>query len=157
MRYIHIVDNDTASKRSDPDYDKLWKVRPLLDMFSKSALQMYSLHQQISIDESMIGTKCRLSFIQYMPKKPTKWGIKVWICSDAHTGYIYTFDVYTDANTSVPDSENMKGQAYNVVMKLMAPLLGKGHTVYIDNFYSSPHTFQRSLGQKNNSKWNHSN
>ncbi len=32
--------------------------------------------------------------------------------------------------------------AYNVVMNHMSPLLGKGHSVYTDNFYSSPQLFQ---------------
>ena len=26
---------------------------------------------------TIIGTKCRLSFIQYLPAKPTKWGLYV--------------------------------------------------------------------------------
>ena len=38
---------------------------------------MYNPHPQLSVDESIIGTKCRLSFIQYLPAKPTKWGLYV--------------------------------------------------------------------------------
>ena len=87
----------------------------------------------------MIGTKSRLSFIQYMPKKPTKWGIKVWVCCDARTGYIYSFDVYTGADPSIAKSSN--GQAYDVVMNLLSSLFGKGHILYTDNFYSSPQLF----------------
>ena len=121
-------------------------MRPLLKTLAKNAPELYSLHQEISVDESMIGTKCRLSFIQYMPKKPTKWGIKVWVCSDAHTGYIYSFDVYTGANSSIP--VHPKGQAYGVVMKLLESLLGKGHAVYMDNFYSSPELFEDLLSYK---------
>ena len=121
----------------------LWKVRPILDVLKKTCQELYYPHKQVSIDESMIGTKCRLSFIQYMPKKPTKWGIKVWVCSDAHTGYVYTFDVYTGADHSSPKS--VHGQAYDVVTNLMTLLLGKGHTVYMDNFYSSPKLFQDLL------------
>ena len=73
-----------------PCVDDYWSTYPrsLLNALEESASQLYSPHQQVSIDESMIGTKCRLSFIQYMPQKPTKWGIKVWVCSDARNGYI---------------------------------------------------------------------
>jgi len=47
------------------------------------------------VDESMIGFKGRLGFIQYMPKKPTKWGLKAFVLSDACTGYIYNWYLYT--------------------------------------------------------------
>ena len=104
---------------------------------SSKCLELYNPHSQISIDKSMIGTKCRLSFIQYLPKKPMKWGIKVWVCADSVNGYIYIFDVYCGANsTNVSPSSN--GVAYDVVFKLAQPCLQMGYTVYMDNFYSSP-------------------
>ena len=90
----------------------------------------------------MIGIKCRLSCIQYMPNKPTKWGIKVCVCCDASTGYIYSFDVYTGADHSTHKSDH--GQACDVVMNLSS-LLGECHIVYTDNFYSSPQLFQDLL------------
>ena len=145
LRFVHVVDDTTAPSRTDPGYDKLWKVRPLLKTLAKTAPDLNALHQQESIDESMICTKCRLSFIQYMQKKPTKWGIKVWVCSDSITGCIYSFDVYTGANPSVP--KHPKGQAYSVVMKLMESLPGRGHVVYTDNFYSSPVLFKDLLAK----------
>ena len=57
LQYLHIVDNSTAPQQSDPNYDK---VRPLLVEFANRSLELYSPHRQLSIDESMIGTKCRL-------------------------------------------------------------------------------------------------
>ena len=136
LRYIHVTDNSKAIDRSAPNYDRLWKVRPLLDMLSKRSLELYGPHPQISVDESMIGTTCRLSFIQYMTKKPVKWGIKVSVCVDSVNGYIYTFHIYCGANSSQPLHPN--GLGYGVVMKLLAPCLHKGYTVYMHNFYASP-------------------
>ena len=98
---------------------------------------MYIPGKRVSVDESMIGTKARLSFLQYMPKKPTKWGVKVQVCADAETGYIHTFDVYT--GKSAMGIEN--GLAYSVVMHLVQDLLDSGRTVYTDNFYSRPILF----------------
>ena len=112
---------------------------PLLDALSKQCIEHYVPHRELSIDKSMIGTKCRLSFIQYRPKKPTKWGVKVWVCRDSHTGFIYSFDVYTGADPS--KSTHPKGLAYDVVLGLPETRLGKGHAVYMDNFYSSPQLF----------------
>ena len=42
----------------------------------------------------MIGFRGRLSFRQYMPAKPTKYGIKVWMVADSGNGYVLNFDVY---------------------------------------------------------------
>ena len=39
----------------------------------------------------MIGFKGRLSFIQYMPKNPTKWGMKAFVLADSKSGYTYNF------------------------------------------------------------------
>ena len=67
----------------------------MIDSVNEQAQASFTPGQYISIDESMIGTRGRLSFLQYMPKKPTKWGIKVWVCSESKSGYIYNFHVYT--------------------------------------------------------------
>ena len=142
LRYFHVVDNTTEPDRSIPGYDKLWKIRPLITLLSENCLKYYNTHPQVSIDESMIGTKCRLSFLQYLPKKPVKWGIKIWMCADAVTGYAHTFEVYTGA-----DEVHPKGVTYSVVMHLLENLLGKGYTVYMDNFYSSPVLFLDLVGK----------
>lgn len=42
----------------------------------------------------MIAFKGRLSFRQYMPAKPTKYGIKVWMATDSDNGYVANFSVY---------------------------------------------------------------
>ncbi len=98
--YFHIVDNSIAPSHSDPDYDKLWKIRPFVQKLQETCQEMYSPHRQIAVEESMIGTMCCLSFIQYLPKKPQKWGVKVWVCSDSVNGYISTFDIYTGKDPS---------------------------------------------------------
>lgn len=82
----------------------------------------------------MIGTRCRISFLQYIPKKPTRFGIKVWVLAEAKTGYVLDFDIYTGAEADPVK----KGLGYRVVMKLIEQYQGKGHCVFVDNFYTSP-------------------
>ena len=43
----------------------------------------------------MIKLKCRFGFKQYMPKKPTKWGAKVFALCDVKTAYLWNFNIYT--------------------------------------------------------------
>ena len=36
-----------------------------------------------------------IAFVQHMPKKPIKHGIKVYALCCSSTGYLYAFEVYT--------------------------------------------------------------
>nr|CAH7742974.1 unnamed protein product [Callosobruchus chinensis] len=47
-----------------------------------------------SIDESMTKFKGRSSLKQFLPLKPVKRGIKIWVRSDAQTGYVYDMNIY---------------------------------------------------------------
>ena len=71
-----------------PGHDKLFKVRPLLDMVLPKFESEYELHQYVTIDEAMIHFKSRLRFKQYMKAKPTKWGFE-------QCGYVYRLQIYT--------------------------------------------------------------
>ena len=72
----------------NPGYDKLYKIRPLLDIVESNSQAAYSPHQQIAIDEAMVLFKGRSSMKQYMPLKPTKRGYKLWCLSDSHNGFV---------------------------------------------------------------------
>ena len=47
----------------------------------------YSPHREVTVDEAMIAFRGRLSFRQYLPAKPTKYGIKVWVREDSTNGF----------------------------------------------------------------------
>ena len=72
------------------------------------------------------------SLKQYMPMKPIKCGIMVWVLADSHTGYFCKFQVYTGKGDS-PE----KGLGDRVVKSLTEPLKQKFHHVYFDNFFTS--------------------
>ena len=95
MKFLHLNDNSQYIKKGEPGHDPLYKLRPFLTPLIAHFQSSYTLHREVSVDESMIGFKGRLGFIQYMPKKPTKWGMKAFVLSDAHTGYMYNWHLYT--------------------------------------------------------------
>ena len=93
LKFLHINDNSKYKKKGEPGHDALFKIRPFLEPLITIQAQ-YTLHKEISVDETMISYKGRLGFIQYMPKKPKKWGLKAFVLSDAHTGYVYNWHLY---------------------------------------------------------------
>ena len=56
-----------------------------------AVLKNYHPSRHLSVDETIIGARCRLSFLQYMPQKPTRFGIKVWVIAEAKKGYVLDF------------------------------------------------------------------
>lgn len=132
-RYLHLADNTKAPEKGDPNFTKLFKLGGLDEKISNAFTDHYHPGKEISIDEQMIGMKSRVSFIQYMPKKPKKFGIKIWACCDADTSYCLKYQIYTGAS----DNGAEHGLATRVVFDLMNPYLDKGYHLYIDNFYTS--------------------
>ena len=76
-RYLHFVDNTTLPEQGSPGYDRLGKVRPVIDHLSKRFADLYKPHREVAVDEAMIKFTGRSSVKQYMPMKPVKRGIKV--------------------------------------------------------------------------------
>ena len=95
MRFRHLNDSATQPPRGDHNYDRLYKVRPFLDRVVANFKGAYIPGQNLSVDESIIGFKGRLSWIQYLPKKPTKWGVKAWVLADSSNGYTWNWMLYT--------------------------------------------------------------
>ena len=87
---LHVNDNAAIP---DGNKDKLYKLRPLINMMNNNYVKLYNVSQKLSVDESMILFKGRHSIKQYNLMKPIKRGYKMWVGADMD-GYISKFDVY---------------------------------------------------------------
>ena len=84
-RYLHFAG---LIPPGQPGHDKLGKVRPIIDHCTRMFLSSYDPHCECAVDEG------RSTLKQYMPLKPVKRGIKVWVRADSHNGYFSQFQVY---------------------------------------------------------------
>ncbi len=94
-RYLHFVDNSTVLPRTSPAYDRLGKIRPILKHLQSQFSAVYTPGRDLAIDEAMIKFQGRSSMKQYMPMKPIKRGIKVWVLANSTNGYFSRIEVYT--------------------------------------------------------------
>ena len=79
--------------------DELYYVEDLINCL-KLTFQKYRQDGPYhSIDELTTKFKGKCSFKQYLPMKPVKRGIKVWMRCDAQTGYIYDMNVSAGKET----------------------------------------------------------
>lgn len=136
---LHLNDNSVQPGRDSPKYDKLYKVRPLLDILTDTYKNSLKPSKNQSIDESMIRFKGRSMLKQYMPNKPVKRGYKVWTRAE-ESGYICQFQIYTGKVGQI--AETNLGR--RVVEDLTRDLVGKGYHIYFDNFFNSVE-LQKSL------------
>ena len=136
-RMLHVSNRSTEKARGDDGYDPWQKVRPVLDRLNASFKRFYVPSQFVSIDESMIGMKNRVVYIQYMPnKRHARFGIKKFELCDSN-GYVLHVEMYAGKDFDVNKDD---GLAHGVVMKLMreGQILGKGYHLFTDNFYTKP-------------------
>lgn len=128
--FIHFNDN-TAANNSD----RLFKIRPLIDSLLPK-FQALPQDQMLSIDEQMVPFKGRSVLKQYIPKKPYKWGYKIFVLCDTR-GLVHSFDVYAGKSDPPPGLQDI-GASGNVVLKLAQVVEGSvNHLLYFDNWFSS--------------------
>ncbi|KAG8240777.1 zinc finger protein [Homalodisca vitripennis] len=139
LAYFHMVDTRNLPKPKEPNYDPCARVQPLIDHMNRISKHHYSPNMCLSIDESIIPTKCQNPLMQYLPKKHHRFGIKLWVLCDAVTHYCVHFFVYKGAKNTDRQHVRETGLAYNVVMKLLdvAGCLYKGFHIFVDNFFTS--------------------
>ena len=133
LRYLHVNNNENMPAKGDANYDKLYKIRPIIDSLKVNFQLQYNPNCEQSIDEAMVKYKGRTTLKQYMSLKPIKRGIKLWCRADSCFGYLCDFEVYSGKNSF--GIEN--GLGYNVVTNLCNALYGKWHKIYFDNFCTS--------------------
>ena len=86
-----------------------------------------------------------MRFIQYMPNKPDKFGIKFRMTVDVEAKYLYNSFPYLGKDESRDISVSLPS---NVVTKLMQPIFRRGYNVTCDNFFASLDVALRLAEQK---------
>ncbi|KAG8226111.1 hypothetical protein J437_LFUL006741, partial [Ladona fulva] len=74
--------------------DRLYKIRPLIDLFHERMNDIYSPRKELCVDESMVLWRGRLIFRQYLKNKQHRHGLKVYMLTEP-SGLVLKFIVYT--------------------------------------------------------------
>ncbi|RDD38522.1 PiggyBac transposable element-derived protein 4 [Trichoplax sp. H2] len=144
QKFFHLNNNDKMPDVKGPNRDALYKLRPLIDYLMCRFQQVYTVEQNVAVDESLLLWKGKLHFRQFIPLKRARFGIKMFCLCESKTGYTFRFRVYTgqdDPTTGMdlelPPEVRDAGKAEKVVVYLSLPLLDQGYNIYMDNWYSS--------------------
>ncbi|XP_071051398.1 piggyBac transposable element-derived protein 3-like [Onthophagus taurus] len=127
-KFLHFNDNNNQVNQGER-HDKLYKIRPFLSKVRERLLTIPK-EEHMAVDEQIIPTKARSHLKQYNPKKPHKWGYKVFVLSGV-SGFSYDFDIYAGA-TELPPNQPDLGMSSNVVVSSVIDFLKlnlKNHAV----------------------------
>jgi hypothetical protein len=115
----------------------------MIDEVCDKFCSMWSPNQQMIVDEGMIMYKGKYCLIrQYMPKKPIRFGLKVWAAADALSKYLWDFEVYCGKSGNPHDEDNMNSNddsdaQYSHDEEQSRP--GRGGGVHRPKHYEEPH------------------
>ncbi|CAK9814101.1 PiggyBac transposable element-derived protein 3 [Anthophora plagiata] len=132
---IHFSRNLQDNTNNSEVTDSLQKIRPILDKLLKN-FNRIPMSEHVCVDEQIIPFKGRHRLKQYMPKKPKKWGYKVFLLCDS-SGLIYNFEIYTGKVVHDHELPNV-GSSGNVVLRL-SRIIPKQlfHKICFDNWFST--------------------
>ncbi|CAK1589326.1 unnamed protein product [Parnassius mnemosyne] len=93
--------------------DRLVKIRRFVETISKKFNMFKTPGEFLTVDETMVAFRDRIAFMQYIPGKRNKHGIKIFkICVD--DGYTYDLIVYEGKKTTSTSTQNVSSK---IVMK----------------------------------------
>ncbi|XP_046400977.1 piggyBac transposable element-derived protein 4-like [Ischnura elegans] len=124
--------------------DRLYKIRPLIDLFHDSVSNAVTPTQKLCVDESMLLWRGRLVFRMFLKGKKHKYGIKIYMLTEP-SGLVLRFIVYTGSSDA---DVGGRGHVDTVVNKLMEGHLDAGHSLFMDNYYNSVNLAHQLLERK---------
>ena len=122
LRYIRFDEKATRTQRRGTD--KFATIRELWESVIMNCQKAFFPPANVTIDEQLFPCRSRYTFIQYIPQKPAKFGIKFWMICDAGTYVLKAFPYKGRIDEGLND---------HVVMKLMISYFNTGLNVTTDD------------------------
>jgi Transposase IS4 len=119
-------------------YDPAYKIAEIRDYLEERYTRLFTPGQQLSLDETLIRAFGRIKFKVRIVTKAARYGIKIYMITDAVTAFVLLVLIYTGRSTygAVEDQEE-RLKTVQVVNHLVQPFVGTYRTIYVDRFYTS--------------------
>ncbi|XP_068094365.1 piggyBac transposable element-derived protein 4-like [Hyperolius riggenbachi] len=137
MKFLHFANNQDFDEATHPA-PKLKKIWDIYQMMVGNFRDAYTPDRDVTVDESLMAYKGRLSWVHFIASKRARFGIKSLMLCEAKSGYIWNSIVYTGKGTTFGPQFSEYGLATSSVLTLIEPLLDQGYCLTTDNFYTSP-------------------
>jgi hypothetical protein len=137
---LHFNNNNNAIlDRNNSKCDRLFKIRPVLESI-QSKCRSIDPEEKYYIDEQIIPFKARNTITQYLPKKPHKWGLKLFVRCGL-SGITYDFSFYKGKDPEIEANiipQALQFQAAKFVWKLLDGLPdNQNFKIYFNDYFNS--------------------
>ena len=138
LRYLHVCSLEHPGETAGEDsYDPAYKVAELCDYLQQRFHWLFIPGQQLSLDETLIRTFGRIKFKVRIISKSARYGIKIYVLTDAATAFVVRIIIYTGKFTYHEADNEKEKKTVQVVKQLCRHLAGSHQTIYVDRFYTS--------------------
>ena len=104
-------------------------VKELNQLLNEAFDKHLETSSNVTVDERIVGFRGKCKFKVFMPSKPDKYGLKLWILVCSETNYIKKFTLYLGK-----ENERQTGLGVKVVKDLVGSYTGKNITC--DNYFT---------------------
>uniref|UniRef100_A0A146KVM3 PiggyBac transposable element-derived protein 4 n=2 Tax=Lygus hesperus TaxID=30085 RepID=A0A146KVM3_LYGHE len=133
LRSVRFDHPSTRAEREKTD--KLAAIRNVYDMFLANCRNNYSHGEFTTIGEMLFAFRGRCGFVQYMPNKPAKYGLKYHAICDSKTYYTSHFEVY--CGKQKPGPRDVSNQPYDIVQRLSQDIQRSNRNITMNDYYTS--------------------
>mgnify|MGYP004593395707 CR=1 FL=1 len=125
--------DDKSSRTFRRSTDKFAPFRDIWEIVNNNFKKSYLPGENMTIDEQLLPFRGRVSFKQYLPSKPDKYGMKIWWICDSSTSYPLQGIPYLGKE----GGNRQTNLAMNVVQKLVQPYENTNRNITFDNYFTS--------------------
>ena len=140
LSFLHWANNDNHVPRGQDGHDRLFKIRPLIDLLVPKFGLLFYPGKELFLDEMTIAFKGRNIMKYYNKNKPEKWGYKTYVLSESNSAYVVDGLLSTGKGNPGQLEEDDEDEntliTHRIVRRMMRPYFGQSHAVYIDSYYS---------------------
>lgn len=137
--------NDAETRSERKKLDKLAPIRSVFDQFVSHSKSVYSPGEYLTIDERLPSFRGRCSFRQYIPNKPSKYGLKIFALVDSKCFYTVNMEVYVGMQPEGPFRQSNKGE--DIVIRLIEPISQTGRNITFNNWFTSYNLMKRLFSE----------
>jgi hypothetical protein len=136
LRFLHCCPINAGGDPQSLNYDPSYKIKEVKETLEKHFKNSYIPGSALSLDETLIRAFGRIKFKVRIISKSARYGIKLYVLTDAETAFVLRIIVYTGKTTYTEENKDLK-KTVQIVRDLCDSYSGSFRTVYIDRFYTS--------------------
>ena len=113
---------------------RLWKIRDLFEILNAIFSKFYNPFENLDIDEVILSFKGKVIFKQYIPKNAS-------VSASKFSNFVTRLDTHMIYLGKGRQRTAQHVTATHVTVTELTRKRGRGHKLYMDNFFSSPELF----------------